>query len=56
MRVASGLGDHYGVGTLKYNFNSEHRILVFMFGHSYKAYCIMELHTEFYIADGNRRD
>lgn len=43
MRGRSGLGDHFGVGTLKYNFNSEYRILILKFGHSYNAYCIMEL-------------
>lgn len=52
MRDGSGLGDHFGVGTLMYNFNSEYRILVLQFGHSYNACCIME----FDIADGNRHD
>lgn len=43
VRGASVLGDHFGVVTLKFSFNSEHRNLIHEFGHSYNVYCITEL-------------
>lgn len=52
MRGDSGHGNHFGVGTLEYYFNSEHRILILKFGHCLLYYGIMQ----FDIADGNRHE